>query len=221
MVGASPERCRISASSRLMRAGSRKPIDCPVGVIRTDPSSSRAEMLPELPQVRPRSNMLLARRQICSRSRVSSDIRPLHSGQRQGKEAGGPKLPDLSARATGSGPVSRTSGTPGARRGPICSASAASPCTAAPEVSPPATTIRRTPCRRSPAASSAKKPSSAPAVRSRPRRACTAATVSGSADEKIRGGRGCDSAQSHRLSAEMRPSRTSSALISRDGAISR
>ena len=56
-----------------------------------------------------------------------------------------PKLPDLRASASRGSPIDTVQGTPGSICGPIRSARTPSALTTAPEVSPPATTRRRTP----------------------------------------------------------------------------
>ena len=55
-----------------MRAGSRKPRDALVGVTSHPPSSSLKLILPDEPGVSPRSNRERPKRQISSRSLVSS-----------------------------------------------------------------------------------------------------------------------------------------------------
>jgi len=56
LVGGSPATSRPWSSSRDSRAGSSRPSATLVGVI-SQPSSSRALILPELPKVRPRSKI--------------------------------------------------------------------------------------------------------------------------------------------------------------------
>jgi len=61
------------------------------------------------------------------------------------KKSGPPKLPDFSASSIGSPSSDAVHGTPGAISGPMASARTPSASVTAPEVSPPATTKRRTP----------------------------------------------------------------------------
>src|SRR5262249_7996245 len=72
LVGASPEISRPDASSRDNFAGSRKPSEALVGVTSQVPSSSLALILPDDPGVSPRSNSERPKRQIASRTFVSS-----------------------------------------------------------------------------------------------------------------------------------------------------
>jgi hypothetical protein len=61
------------------------------------------------------------------------------------KKSGAPKLPDLSASASGGSPRLVVQGTPGSIAGPMRSPLTPSAATTAPAVSPPATIKRRTP----------------------------------------------------------------------------
>src|SRR5262249_9123997 len=72
LVGASPEISLPEASSRDSFAGSRKPSEALVGVTSHPPSSSLALILPDDPGVSPRSNRERPKRQMSSRSLVSS-----------------------------------------------------------------------------------------------------------------------------------------------------
>jgi hypothetical protein len=99
------------------------------------------------------------------------------------KKSSAPKLPDLSASATGSPGTVKVHGTPGSICGPIASAFTPRALTTAPEVSPPATTSRRTPCATSAFAIAASASSTRVAARSLPTASCAARTASGAAVE--------------------------------------
>src|SRR5450830_1608287 len=90
-----------------------------------------------------------------------------------------PKLPDLSARASGSSSSVAVAGTPGSICGPMRNARTSSACTTAPEVSPPATTNWRTPRSRKPLPTSARACSTRWPAFATPSSFCTAFTSSG------------------------------------------
>jgi len=73
--GLSPEIVLPSSSTLDSRAGSSRPRQALVGVM-IQASSTRALMLPELPAVRPRSNMDFPNQQISSRSCASVTAAP-------------------------------------------------------------------------------------------------------------------------------------------------
>ena len=150
MVGLPPETRRPSLSNFDKFAGSSLPSEALVGVISQPPSGRRTLMLPVEPKVRPRENRERPTSQISSRARVSSPM--LMSSiaswtSARVKKSRPPKLPDLSAICNSPPfrPTVRMSGTPGAISGPSRNAETPSRSTAAPDVSPPATTSRRTP----------------------------------------------------------------------------
>src|SRR5690606_23747194 len=93
---------------------------------------------------------------------------PANTAAALSKKSGAPKLPDLSASASGPLRVPDSAGTPGSISGPMSSRSISSALTTAPDVSPPATTMRFTPRLLRMTASSPKKPSIASATASRP-----------------------------------------------------
>src|SRR6478735_4969178 len=70
---------------------------------------------------------------------------PLNTSKARRKKSSAPKLPDLSASASFGSPRLTVHGTPGSIWRPMRNPVTPSACTTAPDVSPPATTSRRTP----------------------------------------------------------------------------
>ena len=118
-----------------------------VGVIR-NPSGSRAERFPDEPAVSPRANIDSASRQISSRSARSSPVTPCPPApaSARARKSSPPKFPDFSASASRGSPAVASAGTPGSISGPISKATLPRAPATAPEVSPPAATMRVKPC---------------------------------------------------------------------------
>ena len=104
-------RSRPSAT-RLSSDGSSRPNDRPVGVTSSAPSAVRAEMLPDAPAVRPRSNIDFASRHTLSRRRASALMaRP--ACRRRGRR----NRPGRSCRTSARAPVVGRRRAAPARRG--------------------------------------------------------------------------------------------------------
>ena len=107
--GLSPETCRYSASSLLIRAGSSRPRQELVGVIRK-PSRSRTLMLPAEPTEKPRPNSAGP----CARSPRAAALRSCHSRMPSGRSRARRNC-RISAPGAGPGPGAERAGpgTPG------------------------------------------------------------------------------------------------------------
>src|SRR5690606_1245542 len=108
-----------------------------------------------------------ARRRSCCAPQCWSGSRA-----RENKETS-PKFPDLSSSASGSAPMVYTHGTPGATSAPTSTPRICSASTIAPDVSPPAETMRRNPRRARPVAISDMADSSSSADSAVPSCCCT------------------------------------------------
>ena len=142
-------------------------------------------MLPELPKVRPRSKSDLPKAQIASRrARVGHGI----TSSALVKKSGAAEIARLQRQRQRPRADRAVHGTPGSISGPMRSAFTSSAWTTAPEVSPPATTSRRTPALDQPPGHAAIVPSTMAAATSLPSRACAALTSSGEALAETRTG---------------------------------